>query len=76
MGDVVASAQTFEYIEDVDYSIEELAIILKPLSIFVNISILWDYYKFYGTDDNLNNLIQDTLKAHCFHQMLPTTLSR
>ena len=73
--DAVASAQTFEYIEDVDSSIEEVARILKPSSIFVNISILWDYYKFYGADDNLNNLIQDTFKAHCFHQMLPTTLS-
>ena len=73
--DAVASAQTFEYIEDVDESIEEVARILKPSSIFVNISILWDYYKFYGAEDNLNNLIQDTFKAHCFHQMLPTTLS-
>ena len=65
--DAVASVQTFEYIEDVDESIEEVARILKPSSIFVNISILWDYYKFYGADDNLNNLIQDTFKAHCFH---------
>tara|TARA_E500000081_G_scaffold37612_1_gene41061 strand:- start:135 stop:905 length:771 start_codon:yes stop_codon:yes gene_type:complete len=73
--DAVASAQTFEYIEDVDESIEEVARILKPSSIFANISILWDYYKFYGAEDNLNNLIQDTFKAHCFHQMLPTTLS-
>ena len=38
--DAVASAQTFEYIEDVDESIEEVARILKPSSIFVNISIL------------------------------------
>ena len=73
--DAIASAQTFEYIEDVDESIKEVARILKPSSIFVNISILWDYYKFYGADENLNNLIQDTFKAHCFHQMLPTTLS-
>ena len=37
--DAVASAQTFEYIEDVDESIEEVARILKPSSIFVNISM-------------------------------------
>ena len=57
--DAVASVQTFEYIDDVDESIEEVARILKPSSIFVNISILWDYYKFYGADDNLNKLKKD-----------------
>ena len=72
--DSVVSAQTFEYIKDVDESIEEVARILKPSSTFINISILWDYYKFYGAEEDLNNLIQNTFKAHCSHQMLPVTL--
>ena len=73
--DAVVSVQTFEYIKNVDESIEEVIRVLKPESIFVNISILWDYYKFYGADENLNNIIQDTFKKHCFHQMLPMDLT-
>ena len=41
--DSICSVQTFEYIENVDESIKELTRILKPSSIFVNISILWEY---------------------------------
>ena len=72
--DSICSVQTFEYIENVDESIKELTRILKPSSIFVNISILWEYYKFFGADEKLNKTIHDTFKAHCFHQMLPTSL--
>ena len=72
--DSICSVQTFEYIENVDESIKELTRILKPSSIFVNISILWEYYKFFGADEELNKTIHDTFKAHCFHQMLPTSL--
>ena len=73
--DAVVSVQTFEYIEDVNESIQEVVRILKPESIFLNISILWDYYKFYGADKDLNNLIQETFKEHCFHQMLPMNIT-
>ena len=72
--DSICSVQTFEYIENVDESIKELTRILKPSSIFVNISILWEYYKFFGADEELNKTIHNTFKAHCFHQMLPTSL--
>ena len=72
--DSICSVQTFEYIDDVDDSINELTRLLKPSSIFVNISILWEYYKFFGADEELNKTIHDTFKAHCFHQMLPTFL--
>ncbi len=72
--DSICSVQTFEYIDNVDDSIKELTRILKPSSIFVNISILWEYYKFFGADEELNKTIHDTFKAHCFHQMLPTSL--
>ena len=72
--DSICSVQTFEYIDNVDDSIKELTRILKPSSIFVNISILWEYYKFFGADEELNKTIHDTFKAHCFHQMLPTSI--
>ena len=72
--DAICSVQTFEYIDNVDDSIKELTRLLKPSSIFVNISILWEYYKFFGADEELNKTIHDTFKAHCFHQMLPTSL--
>ena len=72
--DSICSVQTFEYIDNVDDTINELTRILKPSSIFVNISILWEYYKFFGADEELNKTMHNTYKAHCFHQMLPTSL--
>ena len=48
--------------------------ISKPESKFVNISILWDYFRFYGPEEKLNDLIHDAFRAHCFHQMLPFDL--
>ncbi len=72
--DRVTSTQTLEYIEDVDLSLNELKRISKKNSKFVNVSILWDYFRFYGPEKKLNDLIHDAFRAHCFHQMLPLDL--
>ena len=61
-------------IEDVDLSLNELKRISKKNSKFVNVSILWDYFRFYGPEKKLNDLIHDAFRAHCFHQMLPLDL--
>ena len=47
---------------------------ISLLSKFVNVSILWDYFRFYGPEKKLNDLIHDAFRAHCFHQMLPLDL--
>ena len=73
--DRVTSTQTLEYIDDVDLSLNELKRISKKNSKFVNISILWDYFRFYGPEKKLNDLIHEAFRAHCFHQMLPMELS-
>ena len=72
--DRVTSTQTLEYIDDVDTSLSELKRISKKNSKFVNVSILWDYFRFYGPEKKLNDIIHDAFKAHCFHQMLPLDL--
>ena len=72
--DRVTSTQTLEYIEDIDSSLNELKRISKKNSKFVNVSILWDFFRFYGPEKKLNNVIHEAFRAHCFHQMLPLDL--
>ncbi len=72
--DKVTSTQTLEYIKDVDISLKELKRISKKNSKFINVSILWDYFRFYGPEKKLNDLIHEAFRAHCFHQMLPLDL--
>ena len=72
--DRITSTQTLEYIKDVDSSLNELKRISKKNSKFVNVSILWDYFRFYGPEQKLNDIIHDAFRAHCFHQMLPLDL--
>tara|TARA_B110000285_G_scaffold165778_1_gene185195 strand:- start:208 stop:978 length:771 start_codon:yes stop_codon:yes gene_type:complete len=72
--DAIASIQTLEYIEDVDACLAEVARLLKPTSVFINVSVLWEFFKFHGPEGSLNNLIHDAFKAHCCHQMLPLEL--
>ena len=69
--DVVTSTQAFEYIKDVDKALAESTRVLKPGGAFVNVSILWDYFRFYGAEEKLNNRIHEAFRAHCHHQMLP-----
>ncbi len=71
---IVTSTQTLEYIEDIDLSLNELKRISKKNSKFANVSILWDYFRFYGPEKKLNDIIHEAFRAHCFHQMLPLDL--
>jgi SAM-dependent methyltransferase len=68
------STQALEYIPDVDLALDEITRVLKPGGAFVNVSILWDHFKFYGADEKLNEKIHDAFKTHCNHQMLPMEL--
>ena len=68
------STQALEYILDVNPALDEITRILKPGGAFVNVSILWDHFKFYGADQRLNGKIHDAFRAHCSHQMLPLEL--
>ena len=70
----VTSTQALEYIPDVDLALDEITRVLKPGGAFVNVSILWDHFKFYGADEKLNEKVHDAFKAHCSHQMLPMEL--
>ena len=72
--DVVTSTQTLEYIPDVDAALSECRRLLKSYGEFLNISILWDYFRFYGAEEKLNKRIHDAFRAHCSHQMLPMEL--
>ena len=68
------STQALEYIADVNSALDEITRVLKPKGAFVNVSILWDHFKFYGADQRLNEKIHDAFRAHCSHQMLPMEL--
>ena len=72
--DSVASIQTLEYIKDLDPTLQEITRVLKNNSMFINVSVLWDHFKFHGPEEKLNNLIHEAFKSHCFHQMLPMVL--
>tara|TARA_B100002052_G_C15802341_1_gene561747 strand:- start:294 stop:1064 length:771 start_codon:yes stop_codon:yes gene_type:complete len=72
--DRITSTQTLEYIKDIDPSLLEIKRISKKNSKFVNVSILWDYFKFYGPEKKLNDIIHEAFRAHCYHQMLPLDL--
>ena len=72
--DTVTSTQTLEYIPDVDAAISECTRILKGYGELLNISILWDHFRFYGAEEKLNEKIHDAFRAHCSHQMLPMEL--
>jgi ubiquinone/menaquinone biosynthesis C-methylase UbiE len=48
--DKITATQTLEYIEDIDTSLKEIKRISKTNSKFVNVSILWDYFRFYGPE--------------------------
>ena len=74
--DVVTSTQTLEYIADVDAALSESTRVLKVNGELVNISILWDHFRFYGAEKKLNNEIHQSFRAHCNHQMLPMELPR
>ena len=54
--DRITSTQTLENIKDVDSSLNELKRISKKKSKFVNVSILWDYFRFYGPEQKLNDI--------------------
>ncbi len=73
--DKITATQTLEYIEDIDTSLIEIKRISKTNSKFVNVSILWDYFRFYGPEKKINDLIHEAFRAHCFHQMLPIDLN-
>ena len=72
--DIATSTQTLEYVKDIDSVLIEIARVLKRDSKFVNVSILWEHFKFHGPETHVNELIHDAFKAHCYHQMLPMEL--
>ena len=72
--DAATSTQALEYISDVDAALAEITRVLKPGGAFVNISILWDHFRFHGAAEEVNNLVHEAFRAHCRHQMLPMEL--
>ena len=72
--DAATSTQALEYIPDVDAALAEITRVLKPRGSLVNVSILWDHFRFYGAETKLNDEIHEAFRAHCSHQMLPMEL--
>jgi ubiquinone/menaquinone biosynthesis C-methylase UbiE len=72
--DFATSTQALEYIPNVDAALDEITRVTKTGGAFVNISILWDHFKFFGADKKLNDKIHEAFRAHCTHQMLPMEL--
>ena len=72
--DAATSTQALEYIPDVDAALAEITRVLRSGGSLVNVSILWDHFRFHGADTKLNDEIHEVFRAHCSHQMLPMEL--
>ena len=72
--DSLTSIQMYEYVADVDAALTESARVLKPGGRVVTVSVLWDHWRFHGAEPALNDLMHDTWRLHCPHQMLPMEL--
>jgi arsenite methyltransferase len=72
--DCLSSIQMYEYIDDVDAALAESARVLKPGGRAAMVSVLWDHWRFHGADPELNDLMHETWRLHCPHQMLPMEL--
>ena len=69
--DALASIQMLEYIADVDAALAETRRVLKTGGKAVLISVLWDHWRFHGSDPDLNDRMHEIWRGHCPHQMLP-----
>ncbi len=69
--DGLSSIQTLEYIQDTERALAEMRRVVKDGATIALVSVLWDHWRFHGAEKELNDLILDAFRAHCFHQMLP-----
>ena len=72
--DAVTFTQTLEYIDDVDEALSASKRLQKPMSNFVNVSTLWDFFGFHGPEKELNNMMHEIYRTQK-HPMLPTKLN-
>ena len=72
--DAVTFTQTLEYIDDVDEALCAAKKLQKPMSIFVNVSTLWDFFGFHGPEKELNDMMHKIYLSQK-HPMLPVELN-
>jgi ubiquinone/menaquinone biosynthesis C-methylase UbiE len=72
--DAVTFTQTLEYIDNVDEALFAAKKLQKPMSIFVNVSTLWDFFGFHGPEKELNDMMHQIYRGQK-HPMLPTQLN-
>ena len=72
--DAVTFTQTLEYIDNVDEALHAAKRLQKPMSNFVNVSTLWDFFGFHGPEKELNNMMHEIYRVQK-HPMLPTQLN-
>ena len=72
--DAVTFTQTLEYIDDVDEALFAAKKLQKPMSLFVNVSTLWNFFGFHGPEKELNYMMHDIYRSQK-HPMLPTELN-
>ena len=72
--DAVTFTQTLEYIDDIDEALSASKRLQKPMSNFVNVSTLWDFFGFHGPEKELNNMMHEIYRSQK-HPMLPTQLN-
>ena len=72
--DAVTFTQTLEYIDDVDEALYSAKRLQKPMSIFANVSTLWDFFGFHGPEKELNDMMHEIYRSQK-HPMLPTKLN-
>jgi len=74
--DAVASIQTLEYVPRVEVALAEARRVLRRGGKAAFVSVLWDHWRFFGAEPELNNRVHDAWRAHCPHQMLPAEMPR
>jgi SAM-dependent methyltransferase len=74
--DIALASQVYEYVEDVDHALKELARVIRPGGRAVLVDTDWESAVWASHDDTRMRRVIETWNEHIPHPQLPRTLKR